>query len=1696
MATEYGKDPCDWNRLLPYAAELEKEAQQQLHDIEKGLAWSAAVQDTSGAGFYARSLDLFRDLKHKPPPDDAVRIAQTLWELVCLPNSAITVSQRSKFAMHLNDLLHKKRHLRSATTPLVLPWRPVLALLQSNNDPAVTTPIFAGSRELSLHGKEMGMLLRKARAYFAPISVREIWTELSAMISPDDGHTSSLALLCAMLPTQHAGAHEIWMEQAIALWRSIRGKSDWDGAFLYLFARLAKHQQGKVDLSPLLPFLMDKLVAMLRLPTGGRPTRVSQTSAGRLASLVRSGKDPFHHFGIILCLCLGPSHPAAMGYVKDLMRICANYMHPSNVGQHSMTISQLLLSLVKHFGRRVDQERNGRSEAPPSCWIQDDDIDRFVGFVQPVTFLGVFSPHPVMGWCCKAVTRTLAALCPAKVLSPVLERMVPLLDITGNPHPQTLYATLDVVAMAMPSLLDLSRFPAGRTYIPKLLLGTVEGLDISETQRTRATLKVYCALLSGAPMEPLSADAAYKAEDWDAAISECIQPWASEFLDRALLLLDHQSKPDDQGGQDSMLLMTALRYFFAHITPPLYDEALAKVGRFVQSNLFHNALTPVGLFVEECAHAHPAQALAVFVPIAAEKLCLPQQHEKETGTSSSSEEEELCMLRVLSKSVKHAGPAILTHMEFITEVLTCYIARESRAIAKEAAKLFRCVLHGLVATYTGSGTVTRPPESAKGEMQRTDYSDWCAYTDANAVKIEWHVPAEEELQAARELCKSFVGQAIDELQRMVAEPAEFDKAKRWRILKQVHNSLRAWSVGWGEGNDGGLHWGEGEEVTTYALGEEVTLGAGGKNRTEQGFPPMTRKPILVGRSALGAAIIDELHQSLGEALHNCAVYCAANLSSELDTVKVLCKAMGVWIVGSSIKGASVKRQVRRSLSMMKMMSLNPLNRTERSRAWIIQRAAAQHQIRVMGHQPSKVFTPLCEKLMDDLLQLVVHPFSSIRKEAQSSLEMALRRFPYRKVGIIKQMTAVLQNGLEHPEAPIKGAIYMLKSSHILPRACKEFDLLQELIRAVCAQLGHEKTSIATQIDLIFMAMLARVTFSPLRSAICSVAIPTEWSERYVPPKAAAAAEETHHQAAALRQERYADLIRFLEELGSSSDVHWKVALVVQTCLTFCAHVEGSAPDGSGKTCEIMTSSLYRSEYLGRRLGIISATVVAEMNRDLIGVERHPITIKDGAGSAGVDARALGTSVQDAYAADPPADAEAWAKTVFIDSFEYGFQQPVAGSETSTSGSDESIRGGSLVRKTAKFGGGLSPSQLEETGLGMLTNVDDLQRIIATLVTDHREEDGRGSAGDVAVAAEAFIGALYRKQGSVGAGFTNAHARMWQSLFRLGGLPLFSKILPLLTPLLATSNGGDSTTGAEEAAGTPAAEDMNSRRSKQAVVAEIVAGVARGSKHWPFTDLENLWTAHLLPIWERTVTSAATEILSDWEASLSFILRRRDPRRLWWLLHWVDSFDLNLGTDTKQCVAVLRLTSTVLRTYGWRCEGLADSQMRKLTAQGLLSHPFKQVRVEIGQLLAIAMTAAPSAPSCEVLLNETTRLCTPSTGTATTADTAAQREAVEPKAVEVETEGNAANGKRDADEEESLFQEEKSRSITNARDTMLWMASIHVSRSACSAAEAGSAVRRALLPLVLMAHADVDEELRSHAFSCAGSISHLQLDTPQ
>ena len=60
----------------------------------------------------------------------------------------------------------------------------------------------------------------------------------------------------------------------------------------------------------------------------------------------------------------------------------------------------------------------------------------------------------------------------------------------------------------------------------------------------------------------------------------------------------------------------------------------------------------------------------------------------------------------------------------------------------------------LVSTYAGPGSILPPAAGF------SDYSAWATYTDVSEVTLDWHVPTEEELDAARALLNAVNLQAI------------------------------------------------------------------------------------------------------------------------------------------------------------------------------------------------------------------------------------------------------------------------------------------------------------------------------------------------------------------------------------------------------------------------------------------------------------------------------------------------------------------------------------------------------------------------------------------------------------------------------------------------------------------------------------------------------------------------------------------------------------------------------------------------------------------------------------------------------------------------------------------------------------------------------------------------------------------------
>eukprot|EP01052_Picozoa_sp_SAG31_P046745 SAG31_NODE_9062_length_1341_cov_1.778583_2_plen_317_part_01 len=312
--------------------------------------------------------------------------------------------------------------------------------------------------------------------------------------------------------------------------RCCEPQRDWDAYFFDLLARLVKNQAqghcGSLEIEAWLPSILSRLTSLMHLPTsaGGPQARGRGIRTGPLAGSLRPSKNLYYHAGVLLAYSLGPVNSSLQGLVEQLLLVCQRYLHPSNPGQWSNCIAELLFSMTENIGVRIHDEREARAakgSVDAKNHLREIDLENLTKMLQPILFLGMFSKSTWVAFSCRNGTKTVAALAPQLTLQPILDRLLPNIAV-GSSHPQTFCACLSSLAEAMPSLLDIDRFPAGRQLLPTLLLGTVDGLDLSDRGRTRVTLKFYSSLLSAAHLAPLSPDAAYTASDCDAAISACL----------------------------------------------------------------------------------------------------------------------------------------------------------------------------------------------------------------------------------------------------------------------------------------------------------------------------------------------------------------------------------------------------------------------------------------------------------------------------------------------------------------------------------------------------------------------------------------------------------------------------------------------------------------------------------------------------------------------------------------------------------------------------------------------------------------------------------------------------------------------------------------------------------------------------------------------------------------------------------------------------------------------------------------------------------------------------------------------------------------------------------------------------------------------------------------------------------------------
>ncbi|KAL4612987.1 proteasome activator complex subunit 4B-like [Arapaima gigas] len=483
-----------YNALLPYAARLEPESARLLSAIRSGLGRAVVLRELwPGALLWTRRLSAYLRLYgRKFSKEDHILFVKLMYELVTFPRLEISMMQG--FARLLINLLKKKELL--SRDDLELPWRPLYVLYER--------VLYSKTEHLGLNWfpnsieNVLKMLVKSCRPYFPESSTHEMLEEWRPLLCPFDvTMQKAISYLELFLPTllppecHHIG-FKLWFSELIDLWMSVQNLPGWEGNLVNLFARLASDNIGYIDWDPYIPTIFTRILRSLNLPVGS-----GQVTTSRYLS---SAYDISHVVLWVSSMLGGPSKQAQK-HLNALFNSIASFFHPSNNGRWLVKLMKLLQCLPASVVRRLHRERYKRpswlTSVPDSHKLTDQDITDFVECMKQPVLLAMFSKTGSLN--AAQALQNLALMRPEMVIPPVLEKTYPAMETLTEPHQLT--ATLSCMIGVARSLVSGGPFyPEGPTHVLPLLMRALPGVDPNDFSKCMITFQFIATFSTLVPL--------------------------------------------------------------------------------------------------------------------------------------------------------------------------------------------------------------------------------------------------------------------------------------------------------------------------------------------------------------------------------------------------------------------------------------------------------------------------------------------------------------------------------------------------------------------------------------------------------------------------------------------------------------------------------------------------------------------------------------------------------------------------------------------------------------------------------------------------------------------------------------------------------------------------------------------------------------------------------------------------------------------------------------------------------------------------------------------------------------------------------------------------------------------------------------------------------------------------------------------
>ncbi|CAL1268748.1 unnamed protein product [Larinioides sclopetarius] len=961
-----------YNRFLPYADKLNEESRKYLAEIKTNLGKSILCQELRDISSWANKLAKYIRLYGRNfSKEDHVHFVKVFFELLIVPD--IDLHFVKKCSMILNCLIKKVELL--SRDDLVLPWRPLYELYDKlfySNFESYGMVSIPCNLENNLK-----TLITNCSPYFSVESTQEILEEFRPYMCPFDSEMAKAMnyfdlFLCTKLPpSEHHRGFKLWFNEFIEMWQNWHNIPTWENNLLSLFSRLAKDNIGYIEWEPYLPMIFTRLLRSFNLPG-----RTSMVQVVRVVSTFDTSV-----VATLLASMLGRNSSCQL-HINRLFKALESFYHPSNHGRWLGKMQRLLQKLPLAVIKRLHRERYVKpswvTPVPEEYKLTDQEVTDFVNSVVPAALLSMFSKRGCMD--SAAALQNLGTLRPELVIPPILERLYSSLETLTEPHRLTA-AMQCMVPVCRSLVLKNKYFPEGPTHVIPLLMAALPGIDSNDIKKCMVTFQ-FISTLSALVLFHDSSSAANNKELSENAREMCLATAAFEdfvlqFLDRIFALienscLDNPSRLDrdsERTNQEENFIEVGLYSTFGIIvmqsSPAIHEVVVKKLQTFVTNHIFEINLSGkyAANMCRVLCRVTPQLGLPAFLPHFS-KLVLALMEHDEIFNEERLDDELLFSLLILSEIIRCDGKELLKYQNYIVEVLQKALNLKCKDGYNLGCSLLKHCLKSFVLTYPwDTCSVADPWTRHSSEELHLYIEDWGRAGELDNLNVQYHLPSDEEIAAAKSILEMFVVPEIEKLKSWSHKEISLPRDTVHRSLNIIFSGMHGAS-------------------TALPLWEEEQI-----QLRDTALPPYHPPVLECGTKIIsfdGKNVRKFVAEGLREVLAHITESCEDDTKALFTIIKLYQCLLFNWGIEKEEFDARWK-----SFAMIKNIMENKLyGQKKHIRSLLIDRILLQHELRI-SERYILYFTNMHQLLMKDLLNLSTSHYSEVRKRAQNVLQNCL-----------------------------------------------------------------------------------------------------------------------------------------------------------------------------------------------------------------------------------------------------------------------------------------------------------------------------------------------------------------------------------------------------------------------------------------------------------------------------------------------------------------------------------------------------------------------------------------------------------------------------------------------------------------------------------------------------------------------------------